>query len=615
MSDTEFQTLGRLFRFLRLKLPANKVLLTILAVSAMIRFWMWPEMQFHHDELSALMRTRFTSFSELMTEGVWIDGHPAFTQIFLWFWTALIGYQPMVVKLPFILSGIASVYLVYAISKLLFNAKSAYVAASLMAVLQYSVVYSQWARPYAFGLFFMLGAFYFLIRFSNDSRKVNLLGFAVLTSLSAYTHYFALLQLIVFSALWFVFRLNNTQRKWFLLAALGAFILWLPHLPVTLNHLAMGGIGYWLKTPADDYYLDLIGFSFHYSWFFALPFAVLALLYCTRSTLHRSTLITQFMLIGSWIIPYVIAYFYSIEVSALMHFGTMVFTFPSLILLSGSVFINVDVSLSKMVALFVLVYGTVTLAQREHFQLNIKTEFQEPVEVFRSLDPHIVVSALFDLRADAVMFMDEKGIEKMTDVQLIEPLLENGRFSHYLDHLDTEFIFLVVHAGTPKEVLGQVLYRYPRVNEMFFYQSASAYLLSKAAANRADSAVKWSAVSEYSEPTTHSQAIDPSRTLILASSHWKGKRRNDAKLVVDWRSHSGASLWQSADLAMFTAADSLQLTAMAFDLRDLPGYKEGGEFSAYVWNKSLDNIQIQKVVLKEFPSNPFRYGLFRRITK
>lgn len=61
--------------------------------------------------------------------------------------------------------------------------------------LQFPLMYSQLARPYAPGLFFTLLAGYFLGQFLNQKtvHKKQIVGFAIAASLAAYSHYFSLL--------------------------------------------------------------------------------------------------------------------------------------------------------------------------------------------------------------------------------------------------------------------------------------------------------------------------------------------------------------------------------------------------------------------------------------
>ena len=68
---------------------ATFVLVLILLFAAVLRFWNYFEIPFTHDEFSALFRTQFNSFSELIDKGIKIDGHPAGVQMFLYFWVKI----------------------------------------------------------------------------------------------------------------------------------------------------------------------------------------------------------------------------------------------------------------------------------------------------------------------------------------------------------------------------------------------------------------------------------------------------------------------------------------------------------------------------------------------
>ena len=114
-------------------------------------------------EIGMSIRLNVQSFHDLIEYGVKVDGHPAGVQVFLWYWINWFGTDPGIVKLPFVLLGICSVYLMYYLGKSLFNESCGLISSALMAGLQYPVIYSLSARPYAFGLFFILctAIFYF----------------------------------------------------------------------------------------------------------------------------------------------------------------------------------------------------------------------------------------------------------------------------------------------------------------------------------------------------------------------------------------------------------------------------------------------------------------------
>ncbi len=135
----------------------NILLLLILLVAVVLRFWDFSNIPYMHDELSALARTHYSNLYDEIYYGVAkLDTHPAGVQLFIYYWTKLFGENEMVVKFPFILCGLASIIVAYKIAKFWFNSTVGLITASLMAVMQYMVTYSQIARPYIAGVLFSL---------------------------------------------------------------------------------------------------------------------------------------------------------------------------------------------------------------------------------------------------------------------------------------------------------------------------------------------------------------------------------------------------------------------------------------------------------------------------
>jgi 4-amino-4-deoxy-L-arabinose transferase-like glycosyltransferase len=138
----------------------NLLVIFILVIASVLRLWDLFSIPFTYDEFSAVFRTRFNDFSTLIDDGVKIDPHPAGVQIFLFYWVNWFGEIAWIVKLPFILCGIYSVYLTYKLGKLWFPETTALLAMASMATLQYPVMYSQIARPYAMGMLTCVGMGY-----------------------------------------------------------------------------------------------------------------------------------------------------------------------------------------------------------------------------------------------------------------------------------------------------------------------------------------------------------------------------------------------------------------------------------------------------------------------
>ena len=152
-----------------------------------------------HDEFSAVFRTYFDSFSQLIEQGVLPDSHPAGVQVFIYYWIKLFGLSEASLKFPFILLGTFSVYLIYLIGKQWFGKSSGLLSASVFAVMQFGVFYSQLARPYSPGLLFVLLSTYFWTKivFEQNNKKLVVAGYVLAAVLASYSHMFSLLFIIV----------------------------------------------------------------------------------------------------------------------------------------------------------------------------------------------------------------------------------------------------------------------------------------------------------------------------------------------------------------------------------------------------------------------------------
>lgn len=99
-------------------------------------------------------------------------------------------------RLPSALFGIAAIPFLYLLTRALFGKKSALVAIALLAFSPLHIYYSQEARAYTQFTFFSLLSFYFFFEIlRQDSRKWEV-GYVLSSTLSLYTHYFAIFYLL-----------------------------------------------------------------------------------------------------------------------------------------------------------------------------------------------------------------------------------------------------------------------------------------------------------------------------------------------------------------------------------------------------------------------------------
>ncbi|MFT6800984.1 MAG: hypothetical protein ACJA2N_000149 [Salibacteraceae bacterium] len=362
--------------------------LCILSIGAFLRFYHPLDIPFTHDELSALNRLKFDSFSQLIEGGVKVDGHPALIQVFLYYWTAIFGYSEFLVKLPFLVLGLGSIYLIYQISKSWANPTAALLSASFMATLQFPITFSQIARPYTSGLFFCLLFVYFWNRFlfQNGTSKAPLLGMIIAAALCSYNHYFSLMfaGIVGITGLFF---LNKETYKPYLVGMLTILLLFTPHLSLFLFQFSGKGLD-WLGAPTPYFIIQHIQYIFHFSfWVYLLVILIIGYgIYDTqRIKLSRFQLISL-----TWfLLPIIIGIGYSILVKPVIQHSMLLFSFPFLILFITSFVGNWNHQLKQAAIGIILVINISTLVfSREHYTVFYNQPFAKTFNFSKNAHNH-----------------------------------------------------------------------------------------------------------------------------------------------------------------------------------------------------------------------------------
>ncbi len=367
--------------------PYDAIFVLIILVGAVLRLYDFSHWSLSNDELSALNRLRFDSFSDLIQNGVRPDGHPAFTQVFLYYWTTIFGLQTFWVRLPFVLIGIASIGLVYAIGKQWFNAATGLYASLFIAVLPFTILYSQLARPYSFGLFFTLLTAYFWGKYFLFHRHGSgiIIGFSLSAALAMYTHYFSFMMAGFFVLASFLF-LSRENWKGFLISLLIIFLLYLPHLNIFFDQLSLGGVGGaegWLGKPKGGWIFDFFYYAFGSSAFhplLLLAFLTVFLVWYTKD-IHITKI--QWVLLAMFLLPYLLGFLYSIIINPILQYSSLLFAFPFLLLFFFSFFKADRLLVSSIIVLLGLTGGSwVAVDKADDYRNSQFADFQACAAVY-----------------------------------------------------------------------------------------------------------------------------------------------------------------------------------------------------------------------------------------
>ena len=355
----------------------------IMLVAALLRLWKLGQVPFMHDEFSALLRTRFDNFNDFIQQGIMPDSHPIGVEAFLWLWVRIVGWSEFWVKLPFVLMGIGSVYLIYIIGRQWFNRKVGLFSAAFFAVSQFTIFYSQLARPYSAGLFFVLLMAYFWYKIVFGAKKPSLgiyIGFALSAWACSLIQYFSIAQagLIFLTGLFF---LPKERRKAYWLSGIGAVLLFAPTLPIFWQQLFVSGsIGGWLSAPKATFLTDFIQYTMNYSMLFMFAVGVVILLPLILGKRTKQHQPLRWAGIAWFVIIFAIAFIYSLKREPIIQHSTLIFSYPFVIIVAFSMFGTRTLSpwqTALVVAVILFVGNASLIMERRHFDLMYHQGFDQ----------------------------------------------------------------------------------------------------------------------------------------------------------------------------------------------------------------------------------------------
>ncbi|MDO8452542.1 MAG: glycosyltransferase family 39 protein [bacterium] len=182
------------------------------------------------DEATSILAARDLNFGEIITKFSPGDFHPPLYYFLLKIWISSFGASEAAARMPSVLFGLATVYLVYLIGSKLFSKKVGILSASLLLTAPLHFYYMLEARMYSMETFLATLLVWLFIQ-----RKW--LYFTFTGALLAYTDY---LPLLVFIPLFIAAKNDKKLLTKLLKSSLGVALLLLPWLPTFVTQLQTG---------------------------------------------------------------------------------------------------------------------------------------------------------------------------------------------------------------------------------------------------------------------------------------------------------------------------------------------------------------------------------------
>jgi len=194
------------------------------------------------DEATSAIVARDFSISKILSEFSLGDFHPPLHYLLLKGWVDVFGSSEISLRLPSVIAGILTIYIVYLLTKRMFSKSVALFSAIFLTVNPLHIYYSQEARMYSLETLFATLAVWCLYNLVNTKKKIYWLYLTTASLLLLYTDYLPIFLIISLGIYLLFFErefIKKNQRMW-LVSLIGIAILYLPWLPSLLTQLKSG---------------------------------------------------------------------------------------------------------------------------------------------------------------------------------------------------------------------------------------------------------------------------------------------------------------------------------------------------------------------------------------
>ena len=220
------------------------LLFAIIGLAAVLRLVHLGQDSFRGDEILSVQRAQLEwgAFSVLLRE----IPNMAFYYLLLHIWIPL-GDSEATVRTLSILTAVATLPVIYLLGRRLFSASIGLTAALLLAINAFHIQYSQEARSYSLLVLLITLSSLLFVRSIEGRSWSSWIGYAVISSLAIYAHWFALL--VIFAHFSSLFALPRTAIPWkglaTSLAVIGVLLF-----PFFIAILSNSGARVWLGEPS-----------------------------------------------------------------------------------------------------------------------------------------------------------------------------------------------------------------------------------------------------------------------------------------------------------------------------------------------------------------------------
>lgn len=200
------------------------ILLTALVAGSLLRFWHLTVPGLSHPEIYVPGIDLLPGISEPPARhGFWEtlswhfhdEPHPVGWYMAMWVWTSIAGTSEFALRLPSVLTGIATIWLLWRLGREIFGREAGAIAALLLALNGFHIYWSHWARMYAASAALSVLATWLLVLWMRGGTRWRGLEAGYVIALVAGTQTVELFWAVPFLHLaWVAFVLPGDRPGW-----------------------------------------------------------------------------------------------------------------------------------------------------------------------------------------------------------------------------------------------------------------------------------------------------------------------------------------------------------------------------------------------------------------
>lgn len=192
-------------------------------------------------------------------------GTPPLFYVLANYWTKIAGLSEAKLRLLSAIFGVASIYLIFMIGKIIFDVKTGTISAMILSISYLHISYSQEARTYSLGVFLALLSSYFFLRALKDNKIIYWSAYSISSVLLVYNHYFGFL-ILLSQGIYLLFFWREYIKCWkqAAISYISMLALYLPWAPALMRQLSSAN----RSVAFDDNFLFSFAKTFvqHNSW-------------------------------------------------------------------------------------------------------------------------------------------------------------------------------------------------------------------------------------------------------------------------------------------------------------------------------------------------------------